>query len=98
MRYEEGRKVGKYREAELVEEKEVHLKKRDRNEDKDEKEFGGQQIPPLVGLGNPPLAVTDQGFALNDSDNEECPEKDRARSDVATCENEKKGTKRGEGV
>jgi hypothetical protein len=52
-----------------VEEKELHVKKRERNEDEDEKEFGGQQIPPLVRLRDPPLAVTDQGFALNDSDN-----------------------------
>jgi hypothetical protein len=74
------------------------VKKRDRDEDEDEKEFGGERIPPLVGLGDPPLAVTDQGFALNDSDNEECPEKDRGGSDIATCENEKIWTKRGEGV
>jgi hypothetical protein len=81
-----------------VEEKEVYVKKRDRDEDEDEKEFGGQQIPPLVRLGDPPLAVTNQRFALNDSDNQECPEKDCGRSDKALCKNEKKGTKRGEGV
>jgi len=98
LHYEEGREVGKDGEAEMMEEKEVHVKKRDRDEDEDEKEFGGQQIPPPVGLSDPPLTVTDQGFALNDSDNEECPEKDRGRSEVATCENEKKGTKRGEGI
>ena len=44
----------------MMEEKEVHVKKRDRDEDEDEKEFGGQQIPPLVRLGDPPLAVTYQ--------------------------------------
>jgi len=81
-----------------VEEKEVYVKKRDRNEDEDEKEFGGQQIPPLVRLGDPPLAVTDQGLALDGSDNEECPKKDRGRSDAATCENEKIWAKRGESV
>src|SRR5438132_353094 len=41
-----------------MEEQEVHVKERDRDEDEDEKEFGGQQIPPLVGLGDPPLADT----------------------------------------
>jgi hypothetical protein len=81
-----------------VEEKEVHVKKRDRDEDEDEKEFGGQEIPPIVRLGDPPLAVTNQRFALNDSDNQEGPEKDRGWSDVATGENEKIWTKRGEGA
>ena len=76
----------------------MHVKKRDRDEDEDKKEFGGQQIPLLVRLGDPPLAVTDQGLALNDSDNEEYPEKDHGRSDIATCENEEIWTRRGEGV
>jgi hypothetical protein len=97
LRQEQGREVRKDREAELVEEQELHVKKWDRDEDENKKEFCGQQIPPLIWFGNPPLAVPYQRFVLNHSDTQKYPEKEGGRGDVATCKTGKSWTGRVQG-
>jgi hypothetical protein len=51
----------------MVEEEELDEDEWNRNENKDEEELGEEEFPPDVGLGGPPLAIADEGFALDDS-------------------------------
>jgi len=51
--------------SELVEEKELNVKKWNTDKDEEEEELREEEFPPLVGSSNPPLSVADKGFVLN---------------------------------
>ena len=74
LHQENAHKIRKGRETRIMQEEELDGNEGDGDENEDEKEFGEQEFRPLVGLGDPPLAIADEGIGLNDTDDKEGPE------------------------
>jgi hypothetical protein len=63
---------------------ELNEKKWSADDSEQENFLCGQQFPPFVGLGDPPLRIANQSFVLNDTDREENPENDHERDEAAS--------------
>jgi hypothetical protein len=66
-----------------VQQVQLDKEERQQNDYDDKEEFGKEQLPPIVGLGDPPLAVTYESFALHYANNHETPKKEQDRGDSA---------------
>jgi hypothetical protein len=56
-----------------MKEKELRMVERDGYEYENEEKLGEEKFPPLIRLSNPPLTVANQGFGLNDANDEKDP-------------------------
>ena len=81
LHQENAHRIMKGRETRIMQEEELDGNEGDGDENEDEKEFGEQEFGPLVGLGDPPLAIADEGIGLNNTDDKEGPEGHQDRTD-----------------
>jgi hypothetical protein len=69
----------------------LDVEKRHPDDDEDEEEFGKEKLPPNVGLGDPPLAIANESFALDHTKDEEDPRKYKEKRDVTARKDEEEG-------
>jgi hypothetical protein len=84
-------KIREYRKTCVNQEEKLHIEERYPDDDKEEEEFGKEKLPPNVGLGDPPLAIANESFALDDTKDEEDPRKYKEKRDVTARKVEKEG-------
>jgi len=81
-------KVREYGKTGMMQQKQLDVEERHRDEDKDEEQLGKEKLPPKVRLGDPPLSIANESLALDHPENEEDPRKGQEKGDVATGKSE----------